>query len=100
MAVSRVVSEIFDVDKYHDLEIGVGGHWYSMRVRWKFQDSPDRPDCNLFVRLFVSDQSDKSDRLSFILSGLSCDVSERSMSRLRPFWHTRTWRSVQHGGSH
>ena len=51
------------------------------------------------IRLFVSDRSEKSDRRSFILSGPSWDMSERSVSGLRPFWHTGTWTSIQHGGS-
>jgi len=65
----------------------------------KSRDSPDRSDCNLCVRLFVSDRSEKSEMRSFILSGLSWDVSEWSVSGLRPFWHTGTWTGVQHGGS-
>ena len=32
MALSRVVSEIFNVEKYRDLEIGVKGHSRSMKV--------------------------------------------------------------------
>jgi len=32
MALSRVVSEIFNVDKYCDLEIGVRGHSRSLKV--------------------------------------------------------------------
>jgi len=32
MALSRVVSEIFNVGKCRDLEIGVKGHWRSLRV--------------------------------------------------------------------
>ena len=32
MAVSRVVSEIFNVEKCHDLEIGVKGHSGSLKV--------------------------------------------------------------------
>ena len=32
MALSRVVSEIFNVEKYRDLEIGVRGHSRSLKV--------------------------------------------------------------------
>jgi len=32
MALSRVISEIFNVEKCHDLEIGVKGHSRSLRV--------------------------------------------------------------------
>jgi len=32
MAVSRVVSEIFNVEKCRDLEIGVRGHQRSLKV--------------------------------------------------------------------
>ena len=32
MALSRVVSEIFNVEKYRDLEIGVRGHSKSLKV--------------------------------------------------------------------
>jgi len=32
MALSRVVSEIFNVEKYDDLEIGVSGHSRSSKV--------------------------------------------------------------------
>jgi len=32
MALSRVVSEIFNVEKCHDLEIGVRGHSRSLKV--------------------------------------------------------------------
>jgi len=32
MALSRVISEIFNVEKYRDLEIGVKGHSRSLRV--------------------------------------------------------------------
>jgi len=32
MARSRVVSEIFNVEKYRDLEIGVRGHSRSLKV--------------------------------------------------------------------
>jgi len=32
MALSRVVSEIFNVEKYRDLEIGVRGHSRSSKV--------------------------------------------------------------------
>ena len=32
MALSRVVSEIFDVEKYRDLEIPVKGHSRSLKV--------------------------------------------------------------------
>jgi len=32
MALSRVVSEILDVEKYCDLEIGVRGHSRSLKV--------------------------------------------------------------------
>ena len=46
-------------------------YYVGRRVRYKYQDSPDRSGCNLCVRLFVSDRSEKSDRHSLILSGLS-----------------------------
>jgi len=32
MALSRVVSDIFNVEKYRDLEIGVRGHSRSLKV--------------------------------------------------------------------
>jgi len=32
MVLSRVVSEIFNVEKYRDLEIGVRGHSRSLKV--------------------------------------------------------------------
>jgi len=32
MALSRVVSAMFNVEKYHDLEIGVRGHSRSLKV--------------------------------------------------------------------
>ena len=32
MALPRAVSEIFNVEKYHDLEIGVRGHSRSLKV--------------------------------------------------------------------
>jgi len=32
MALSHVVSEIFNIEKCHDLEIGVKGHSRSLRV--------------------------------------------------------------------
>jgi len=32
MAISRVVSEIFNVEKYRDLEIFVRGHSWSLKV--------------------------------------------------------------------
>ena len=32
MALSRVVSELFNVEKYRDLEIGVKGHSRSLKV--------------------------------------------------------------------
>jgi len=32
MALSRVVSEIFNVEKYRDLEIGVKGHSRSLKA--------------------------------------------------------------------
>jgi len=32
MALSRVVSKIFNVEKCRDLEIGVRGHWKSLKV--------------------------------------------------------------------
>ena len=32
MALSRVVSEIFNVEKYRDLEIGIRGHSRSLKV--------------------------------------------------------------------
>ena len=38
MALSRVVSEIFNVEKCRDLEIGVRGHSMSLKVKYNSVD--------------------------------------------------------------
>jgi len=99
MALSHVVSEIFNVEKCRDLEIGVPGHWNLGQGHWKWYHSID---CLCFLLMCYSNFVPKRHRFWDIRLQKCCDLENRvrgqsmtmEMSTLDRAHTTSYWRSI------